>query len=102
MVEFPAHDAFARHVGEAFVLQPPEGERIELELVEATALPRPGPVPDDVGRKTPFSLVFQAHSPLDLPQRTYRLEHGTLGEFDVFLVPIGRSNAGVRLEAIFN
>jgi hypothetical protein len=36
-----------------------------------------------------------------LPQRIYRLEHDELGALDLFLVPIGRDDSGVRYEAVF-
>jgi hypothetical protein len=36
-----------------------------------------------------------------LPQRIYRIEHATLGAFDLFLVPIGPDAQGLRYQAVF-
>lgn len=70
---------------------------LELTLAEATAAGSAAP-----GRRTPFSLVFvsAAGTPV-LPQRIYTLYHATLGDFDLFLVPISADQRGVRYEAIF-
>jgi hypothetical protein len=37
-----------------------------------------------------------------LPQRIYALEHPRLGRLEIFLVPIGREDGHLLLEAIFN
>jgi len=49
-----------------------------------------------------FSLIF--HGPLDhfLPQHTCQLEHGQLGKMHMFLVPIGKKEAGYLYQAVFN
>ena len=58
-----------------------------------------------------ISLIF--HGPPDkfLPQKTYRFSHDTLGEFDMFIVPIGelkeggaekQTLSGFVYQAIFN
>ncbi len=49
-----------------------------------------------------FSLVFTGPSEPVLVQRTYRLVHDELGDLDIFIVPIGRDDTGVRYEAVFN
>jgi len=101
MADLPDHDTFARHVGETFVLRTPEGASVEVELMEAQALAAQ-PAADTSIRKSPFSLLFRTNGPADLPQHTYRVEHDALGELDLFLVPIGPDDVGMRLEAIFN
>ena len=94
------HDDFARCVGERFRVTP-EGEantHLELELlrVDASALR------DRVPRaRSPFSTVFLGPSEPVLPQSIYPLESATLGRLDLFLVPIGRDERGVRYEAVF-
>lgn len=50
---------------------------------------------------TAYSLVFQSAPGTPLPQSMYRLNHADLGEFDLFIVPIGEDDAGVRYEAVF-
>jgi hypothetical protein len=78
------------------------GEPLALELVEAvdlgghsaTASPRPG-------ERSPFSIVFRGPREPVLSQRTYRVEHERLGAFELFLVPVGRDESGMRYEAVF-
>lgn len=72
-----------------------QGKSWEIELVE-------------VEEKSPsahqeqFVLTFRA--PLDAPpfQSIFTLEHATLGEGALFLVPVGRTAAGLFYEATFN
>ena len=49
-----------------------------------------------------FSLLFQGPREPVLPQRMYRLNHDRLGEFDLFIVPIGADDEGVHYEAVFS
>ncbi|OCW56918.1 DUF6916 family protein [Hoeflea olei] len=48
-----------------------------------------------------FSLLWQSSSGAVLPQGIYTMRNEALGEFGVFIVPVGASEAGVRYEAIF-
>ena len=48
-----------------------------------------------------FSLIFVADGNDALPQKMYQLKHQALGELDIFLVPIGPGDAGMRYEAVF-
>jgi hypothetical protein len=49
-----------------------------------------------------FSLIFRSGTQAHVPQAIYTLRHPALGEMDVFLVPIGPDDVGMRYEAIFN
>ena len=67
----------------------------ELELVTAM----------DVGssqRQKQFSLVFKGPLEAPIAQGIYRVDHETLGNLDLFLVPISRDQGGVCYEAVFN
>ncbi len=89
---------FFERVGEQFRVAGSEAP-IALALVEATDLSRPNaPGP----RRTPFSLIFRGPSSPVLPQRIWPLEHAVLGRLEIFLVPIGPDEKGMRYEAIFN
>ena len=46
-----------------------------------------------------FSLVFLGSQ--GLQQQTYTVEHGSLGKFDLFLVPIGKNRGIQQYQAIF-
>ncbi len=67
---------------------------MSVELVDATVLP---------GRGEAFSLVFRGAAGVPLDQRTYLVEHRTLGEFPLFLVPLGPTDDGAQeFEAVVN
>lgn len=100
-LEWLTYADFAGRVGETFVLAAEGGDRTEIELVEATeGLQAGGPGPDGQERRQ-FSLVFRGAPGAPLPQGTRQLTHETLGELELFLVPIGSDAAGVRYEAAF-
>jgi hypothetical protein len=49
-----------------------------------------------------FSLIFTGITSPWLQQNTYTLDHPQLGRCELFLVPIGPGDAGMRYEAIFS
>jgi hypothetical protein len=51
--------------------------------------------------RAPFSIVFRGPPGVLLPQRIYRPMHDGIGAFDLFPVPIGPDDAGMRYEAVF-
>lgn len=77
-----------------------------LELIEVNRLPlRSGRMPSEripSERRAPFSLVFRDGQQGVMPQSIYRLEHDVLGMFEIFLVPIGPDEQGMRYEAVFH
>jgi hypothetical protein len=86
-------DSYVPLVGSTFEVGP-VGEQVAIELVSATDLP---------GRGECFSLVFRAPAGAPLAQLTYRVEHPQLGDFPLFLVPLGPSDEGrLELEAVVN
>ena len=70
-------------------------EPLTIELIEV----------EDVSkspRHEEFSLLFRGPvSPYAL-QAIHHIEHDRLGEFDLFLVPLGPDGQGMRYEAVFN
>ena len=55
------------------------------------------------GGRLPFSLVFRSTRPdFHAPQGCWLLRHATLGNVEVFLVPIGPDASGMCYEAVFN
>ena len=54
------------------------------------------------GDRLPFALVFRGPTTPLLPQATYAMEHRDWGRFEIFLVPIGKDERGVRYQAIFS
>ncbi len=89
-------ETFVPRLGEVFRVLVDEGSELAMELVSVEPYRERAQ-----GRRAPFSLVFLGPSEPLLPQRIYRFRHEELGAFDIFVVPIGRDEAGVRYEAVF-
>jgi hypothetical protein len=92
---------FVQCVGQQFQIEC-GGQTVAAELATVTGLGFKSA--DDLGRgkRESFSLLFHAPRQWRYPQRIYRLSHPRFGELDVFLVPLGPDEKGMRLEAIFN
>lgn len=100
---------FAPHLHEIFQLslgpwgQPHDpavhGASRALELVEIEDLGTETAV--EASGRRPFSLIFCELAGAYLPQQTYSIEHPALGRLDLFLVPIGPDQRGMRYQAVF-
>jgi len=96
MLEKLTHEAFTERIG----------EQMEFELAdihfsaitdEVTTMPQqPGQ------QRVPFSVIFQALGDDNHGQHLYQARHPQMGEFPIFLVPIGPGEKGMRYEAVFN
>lgn len=96
---------FSDHVNSPFTLDVEvEGNPIEVTLTEASPLkPTPkGPGIPEAIRDDPFALVFRGPGNVQLAQRLYQITHETLGELQIFLVPIAADEEGRYYEAVFN
>lgn len=89
-------DDFSPHVGQAFVAGA-SAPALELELLSVT--PAGGCGPD--GRQG-FTLLFRGPPQPVLPQGIQLLQHPSLVETGIFLVPLGPDALGMQYEAIFN
>jgi hypothetical protein len=47
-------------------------------------------------------LFFYGSADSNLGQGTFELEHESLGQLQIFLVPIGIDSRGIRYQAVFN
>jgi hypothetical protein len=89
-------ESFSEHVNTKFRLYHEQGpEPVEMELISVTDL---GSTP----RQTQFSCIFLAPHPAPVYQSIFRVEHEHLGTIELFLVPVGMDQQGVKLEAVFN
>lgn len=94
-------DTFDPVNGSVFQSSLEGGTPVDLTLIEVKSLAREDDsLPDDA--REPFSLLFRGPNDPMLEQMTYHLEHDSLGELDVFLVPIHPDADGPLYEAIFN
>jgi hypothetical protein len=89
---------FSQHVGSKFPLKLDQ-QAVELELVEVKGY-LPGS--NDQAGMERFSVFFTGPGETKLPQGVYPLKHESMGEFEIFLVPIARDEQGFRYEAVFN
>ena len=72
-----------------------EGEQIRLVLIEISDLKK-------TERQEEFSIVFQGPLGHLLPQAIHQFRHSNMGDFPLFIVPIGKGEGGYRYEAVFN
>lgn len=96
---YPTHSAFSAQLGTAFQVSG-GAAAVTLEL-GAVSPPPGGPAS---GGPSAFSLVFLGDELLRLDQGIHLFSHPQLGEFDLFIVPLGpsRTNARMQYEAVFN
>lgn len=92
---------FAPAVGDKFALEAGDSGRFELELLEARLHDPDAAAEQPDGGRAPFTLTFRGPADPVLPQRIYRLEHGSLEPMEIFIVPIGRDETGTSYEAVF-
>ena len=100
MLESFTIHTFSGHVGGKFRIYPDDSDPLEFELISATELGGSAGA-EPPSRRQPFSIVFRGPGDVLLPQRIYRMEHEEIGASDLFLVPIGPDEKGLRYEAIF-
>jgi len=91
-------DEFETLVGTTLRLSGNGPEYADLELVQARALANPSP-----RAEAPFLLTLRENGASRvIPQGIFRLHHPTLGELDLFIVPIGPDRSGMCYEVTFN
>ena len=79
----------------AFVAHSPGGgPPLTLELLEVKAL-------QGAPARRAFLLLFRARTTYYIPQGNIALDHNQYGRLEIFMVPIGRDDEGLLLEAIF-
>lgn len=99
MSEFQTEEEFRQHLNTPFRLQVNAPKPIDLTLVGVES--RPSETTEQQGMER-FSVFFLGSPEFLLPQSTYRVAHPEMGEFDLFLVAIGKETEGYRYEAVYN
>jgi hypothetical protein len=95
--------SFSEHLGSKFKVT--IGEKIpnvsefqpfeaELELTETVERNREN--------TEGFSLLFQGDDKSFLSQKLYTFSHEKIGDFQLFIVPVGKNDRGYQYEAIIN
>lgn len=88
-------ESFIPHQGTDFVCWIDPEHTVSVRLVSATEVSRSA-------HQRQFALRF--HGPVDtfIQQATYLVAHPELGETELFLVPVGKTDTGFEYEAFFN
>ncbi len=103
MVELVS-DTFAGHVGEKFEVLPQGGQPFEtvLSSCDETRYGDHAYWRETINR-VPFSMIFVAPGGELVPQGICGLRHAELGDFELFLVPLGPDGSGgMTYEAVIN
>jgi hypothetical protein len=89
------HEEFLKHLNTRFRIRLNETEAIEAELTEVSErMMSP--------RQERFSLVFRTANGILIEQGQRTFEHDAMGNFGLFIVPIGRDDEATYYEAVFN
>jgi hypothetical protein len=96
--------ALSAQVKTRFRVQVDATNELELELVEVRQLqPQPQPTSTISARKNEcFSLLFNGPGSRCLEQKIYPFKHEQLGQFSLFMVPIGKNQGSFQYEVVFN
>jgi hypothetical protein len=99
MSVMPTEENFREHLGTKFGVRVETPRPLELELVEVKGYNAQSGEPSGMER---FSLFFYGPGDIMLRQGTFTLEHPSMGELTLFMVPVGRDQRGFRYEVVFN
>lgn len=89
------HEAFAKNLNTIFRIRRENQPDIELELTQVSE----HLISEHQER---FAIIFRGPNEVFLGQGMQNLEHNDLQIVDLFLVPVGRDDAGTYYEAVFN
>ena len=93
---------FAQLLNSRFLVHISPAASVELKLVETTSVHGGQKSSSTDQASENFSLIFNGPAERRLPQQIYLFEHGKLGAFELFIVPIGKEHGNFRYQAIFN
>ena len=92
---------FTPHLNSSFRIHAEQGAT-DIKLVKALDLKANNSEAHRMAAGECFSLMFLGFGRESLEQETYTVEHGSLGKFEMFLVPILEKNRGTQhYQAIF-
>jgi hypothetical protein len=89
-------DDFEPWQGDTFAVTVDGAEPLDFVLSEVRRVVGPAGVRD------PFSLFFHGPPALLVAQGIRHFEHPTMGDLDIFVVPIGADEEKIVYQAVFN
>jgi hypothetical protein len=90
---------FLKHVNTKFRVALDAETSVDLELTEVKGYMSKHHEQTGMER---FSLYFNGPTEPLLPQKLYPFVHDEMGEFEIFIVPLGKNDTGFRYESVFN
>lgn len=99
MAATPTAEEFRQHLGTRFGVRLDTPRPVELELTEVKDYNAQS---NEESKMERFSLFFRGPDDIMLNQGTFTLEHPSMGELLLFMVPIAREPQGFRYEVVFN
>ena len=87
-------------VGTTFTMEIDTGMNVPVELIEVVGFSERSR--REGATREPFSLVFRGERGLQVNQQIFKLNHPEIGSQELFLVPLGPDEKGMRLEAVFS
>lgn len=86
-------------LGQTFHVPLENADGIELELIQVKPL---GAADSKAQVRQSFSLLFRGPLQPMVGQQVLKFENSTLGELELFLVPIGPDDVGMLYDVTFN
>jgi hypothetical protein len=93
-------DRFQEQIGNSYEVEIGQATTLTLTLREARPLSADSRSPDS--SRNPFSLIFKGPVEPIVPQGIYRFRRDTSDSMEIFIVPIGPDEDGMKYEAIFS
>ena len=89
------HETFLQNVNTKFHVSLDDTSRVELELAEVSELKQ-------LKSHEQFAVVFRGPLDLFMGQGMRTFDHETMGQLELFIVPIRQDGKGYFYEAVFN
>lgn len=89
------YEDFSGNLNTDFQVTREDYTTVALKLVEVSDL-------KESLRQSRFSIIFTGSVDAAIEQGLYKMSHGRIGEFELFIVPVGKDAEVFFYEAVFN
>ena len=93
---------FEPYIGGYFQTHNARGQVVALKLLKVETFEATNRITSKAVKTSSFSLLFISEERLPKFTSIYKIEHGALGQFDLFLTPSTGKNGELFYEAVFN
>lgn len=102
-MNLPSHQTFCDHINDNFRVQV-NGGSDEIFVLKSISNLLESAISTPTNPKEHFSIIFECENQIYLPQKIYKFTHPVIGEFELFIVPIGpdRVSKNMCYQAIFS